>query len=39
LKVDFVLMEAQFYPSIRSLYQSLKTKDQEQVVLQRAAAD
>jgi len=37
LKVDFVLMEAQFYPSIRSLYQSLKTKDQEQVVLQRAS--
>jgi hypothetical protein len=37
LKVDFVLMEAQFYPSIRSLFQSLKTKDQEQVVLQRAS--
>jgi hypothetical protein len=36
-KVDFVLMEAQFYPSIRSLYQSLKTKDQQQVVLKRAS--
>jgi Domain of Unknown Function with PDB structure (DUF3857) len=36
LKVQFVLMESQFYPALRSLFQSLKTKDEEQVVLQRA---
>lgn len=39
LLIQFVLLDQQFYPTLRTLFHSLKTKDEEQVVLQPSAAN
>jgi hypothetical protein len=36
LQIQFVLLEQQFYPTLRGLFQSLKSKDEEQIVLQQS---
>ena len=37
LRNDLVLLEPKYYPTVRSFYQSVRTGDEEQVVLQPAA--
>jgi hypothetical protein len=38
LRVDFILLEAKYYPALRSFYELVRTGDEEQIVLQPAAA-
>jgi len=38
LKVDFMLLEAKYYPALRSFYELVRTGDEEQIVLQPATA-
>jgi hypothetical protein len=37
LKVDFMLLEAKYYPTLRSFYESVRNGDDEQIVLQPGA--
>jgi hypothetical protein len=37
LKIDFIILDAKFYPALRSFYQSVRTADEEQIVLQPGA--
>jgi hypothetical protein len=38
LKIDFVLMDQKFYAPLRSFFQTVKTSDEQQVVLETGAA-
>jgi hypothetical protein len=38
LSVDFLLLDAKYYPALRSFYQTVRTKDDEQIVLQSPTA-
>jgi transglutaminase-like putative cysteine protease len=38
LKVDFMILEAKYYPALRSFYELVRTGDEEQIVLQPAPA-
>ena len=38
LKVDIVILESKYYPALRNFFQVVKTGDEEQVLLQPAAA-
>jgi hypothetical protein len=38
LKVDFMILEAKYYPALRNFYQTVRTGDEEQIVLQPASA-
>lgn len=38
ISVDFLMLEPKYYPALRSFYQSVRTKDEEQIVLQTATA-
>jgi len=38
LKVDVLLLEQQYYPALRIFFQSVRTGDEEQIVLQPGAA-
>jgi hypothetical protein len=38
LKIDFVLMDQKFYAPLRSFFQTVKTSDEQQVVLETAGA-
>ena len=34
MKIQFVMLEQKFYPTMRSFFQAIKTKDEQQIVLQ-----
>jgi hypothetical protein len=38
LKVDFMILEAKYYPALRIFFQGVRTADEQQIVLQPAAA-
>lgn len=38
LKVDFMILDPKYYPALRSFFQSVRTGDEEQIVLQPGAA-
>ncbi len=38
LRVDFILLDPKYYPTVRSFFQSVRTSDEEQVILQPIAA-
>lgn len=38
LRIDFVLLEPKYYPTIRNFFQAVRTTDEQQVVLQPIAA-
>jgi hypothetical protein len=38
LKVDFMILEPKYYPALRIFFQGVRTADEEQIVLQPAAA-
>jgi hypothetical protein len=38
LKVDFMLLEAKYYPQMRDFFEAVRTGDEEQIVLQPAVA-
>jgi hypothetical protein len=38
LKSDLVMLESKYYPAVRSFYESVRTSDDEQIVLQPAVA-
>ncbi len=38
IKVDFLLIEAKYYPALRNFFQVVRTGDEEQIVLQPGAA-
>jgi hypothetical protein len=38
LKVDFMLLEVKYYPTLRSFFESVRSSDEEQIVLQPGAA-
>jgi hypothetical protein len=39
LKVDFMILDAKYYPALRSFYELVRTGDEEQIVLKPAAAN
>lgn len=38
LKIDFMLLDAKYYPALRGFFQSVRTADEQQIVLEPAAA-
>jgi hypothetical protein len=38
VKVDFMILEPKYYPALRSFFQGVRTADEQQIVLQPAAA-
>jgi hypothetical protein len=38
LKIDFVMLESKYYPPLRNFFQTVRTADEEQIVLQPGAA-
>jgi hypothetical protein len=38
LNVDFLLLETKYYPALRNFFQTVRTGDEQQIVLQPGAA-